>query len=104
MKPKRTPQQKKLLSYLKDRRNAYGENDKASRKAIKRRKTWVNQAYRRTINQVVKSAVVAADPGLESVGENIKNIKRKSWKKYPDIPLGKYLEHKRKRQVHSYRK
>jgi len=33
---RKTPQQKKAESYANDRRNTYGENDKASRKAIPR--------------------------------------------------------------------
>ncbi len=32
MSQRRTPQEKKELSYERDRRNTYGENDKASRK------------------------------------------------------------------------
>jgi hypothetical protein len=31
----KTPQEKKHLSYAKDRRNTYGENSKSSRKAIR---------------------------------------------------------------------
>jgi hypothetical protein len=34
----RSPQEKKALSYELDRRNAYGQNDKAARKAIPLRK------------------------------------------------------------------
>lgn len=34
----RGPQEKKALSYARDRRNGYGENDKSSRKAIPARK------------------------------------------------------------------
>lgn len=33
---RRDPQEKKALSYAKDRRNDYGENDKGSRKGIRR--------------------------------------------------------------------
>jgi hypothetical protein len=38
MPRRRSPQEKKLLSYEKDRRNNYGENDKSSRKNIARNK------------------------------------------------------------------
>ncbi|MFD0527546.1 hypothetical protein ACFQ1I_10530 [Kitasatospora arboriphila] len=44
---RRTPREKKRLSYLKDRRNAFGENDKSSRTSIRRRKRAVNSANRR---------------------------------------------------------
>ena len=33
---RKSPQEKKALSYAKDRRNTYGENDKSSRKNIPR--------------------------------------------------------------------
>jgi hypothetical protein len=45
--PPKSPQEKKALSYAKDRRNAYGENDKASRKAIPLRKAGENRQDRR---------------------------------------------------------
>jgi hypothetical protein len=50
---KLTPQEKKRLSYLRNCRNCYGENAKASRKAIFLRKRWVNRAYRRSTQQIV---------------------------------------------------
>jgi hypothetical protein len=54
MDRKRSPQEKKILSYLKDGRNKYGENDKAARKAIPARKAWVNRTYRRTVRQAAR--------------------------------------------------
>ena len=98
MKKERTPQEKKLLSYAKDRRNDYGENDKSSRKAIKFRKAWVNQSYRRTINQIVKSSIETADSEFENVDNKAKELRRKEWKKFADKPLGKYIEAKKRRK------
>ena len=43
---RRGPQEKKRLSYEKDRRNEYGENTAASRKGIGIRKRSVNRANR----------------------------------------------------------
>ena len=43
-----TPQEKKRLSYERDGRNTYGENDKSSRKNIPRGKRLVNRAARRS--------------------------------------------------------
>jgi hypothetical protein len=40
---KRNPGEKKRLSYAKDCRNSYGENDKASRKLIPLRKAQQNR-------------------------------------------------------------
>lgn len=96
MKPKKTPQEKKKLSYEKDRRNDYGENNKSSRKAIKKRKSWVNQTYRRSIKQTIKTTVTLADEEIENIDPKIKEVKRKDWKKIPDKPLGEYLKEKGK--------
>src|SRR5688500_6052781 len=94
MKVQRTPQEKKRLSYEKDCRNNYGQNDKASRKAIRRRKKWVNHSYRRTIKQTLKAAIKNADPEFENVRNKVKSVKRKFWKKLADAPLGEHLKRK----------
>lgn len=49
----KTPQAKKALSYALDRRNAYRENDKASRKLIPLRKARENRQDRRKIAQAL---------------------------------------------------
>jgi len=49
----KSPQEKKTLSLLKDRRNMYGESPHASRKNIKRGKQNQHQEERRTSNQVL---------------------------------------------------
>lgn len=97
MKPRKTPQEKKRLSYQKDCRNSYGENDKASRKAIRKRKSWVNKSYRRTINQVLQNSTNLEESN-EKLQNKIKEVKRKNWKKHPDTPLGEYLREKRNRK------
>jgi hypothetical protein len=43
----KTPQEKKKLSYMKDRRNTYGENGKSSRKSIRLSKALNEPATRR---------------------------------------------------------
>jgi hypothetical protein len=43
---KKTPQEKKRLSYLKDRRDEYGENDKSSRKNLPRSKAFARRSNR----------------------------------------------------------
>jgi hypothetical protein len=82
-----TPQQKKLLSLKKDRRNTYGQNDKASRKAIPRRKHWVNRSFRRLSGQVICHGAM----DTEELGDAVGGVLRKSWKKRPDRPLGEVL-------------
>jgi len=93
-RPPKSPQEKKALSYVKDRRNTYGENDKASRKAIPARKAGENRKVRRKARQSlevldhtdeVKAGVVESSlrHDLERVG---------GWKKSPDEPLADYIE------------
>ena len=61
MERRRTPQDKKILSYLKDRRNSYGEHDKGSRKTIPARKAWVNRTYRHAVKQITRTEVDEID-------------------------------------------
>ena len=98
---KRTPQEKKKLSYERDRRNVYGNSPHAARKAIPLRKAQRNRANRHLANQDV--AVQAPLPS-EGVAEKIEarlNLKApKAWRKDPDAPLGKVLaENLRSREI-----
>lgn len=83
--PKRkrlTPHQKKALSYARDCRNDFGQNDKASRKAIPRNKATEHRAARR-----VAKARLRHDPENAPL-----RVKRGWWRKFPDLPLGADLE------------
>jgi hypothetical protein len=97
MKKRRSPQEKKALSYERDRRNAYGENDKASRKAVPRRKRLRARAARRLASQQLPSNV--ADVPIEQT-EDIDRIvasanRRYHWRKTADIPLRDWIASKR---------
>jgi hypothetical protein len=93
---RRTPQEKKALSYVKDRRNAYGENDKSSRKAIPFRKRWVNKTNRHAYNQVLQLAEGRRDEFVESVvDDRVHGRRRKRWAKWPDESLGERLARRR---------
>lgn len=98
MKIQRTPQEKKRLSYEKDRRNAYGESNKGSRKSIRFRKQWVNQTYRSSVKQLVGQGVSvrssdeqAGQDCVDSLEEKINSHQRKFWKKSPDISLKDFI-------------
>lgn len=96
---KLTPQEKKALSYEKDRRNVYGENDKASRRLIPLGKSRVNRAYRRQVNDVLQGVQVAGDIGdLEMIEAKAKSIERGEWTKYPDAPLREVVEEQKERR------
>ena len=96
---RKTPQEKKELSYAKDRRNAYGENDKSSRKNIPLRKRLVNRANRHSAQRALSEAVGVTDSASEEAAEQKVASKRpKSWRKQPDIPLTEHLERKSRRK------
>ena len=84
----KSPQEKKALSYGRDRRSGYGENDKASRKNIPRAKARAHRVLRR--------ADKAALRDTEAAPETVPNRLRKpAWKKQPDITLGLHLRRRR---------
>ena len=53
---RRSPAEKKALSDAKDRRNTFGENDKSSRRNIRRNKRVPNRADRHREHQVLHAA------------------------------------------------
>ena len=79
------PRKRKDESLKHDRRNSYGENDKSSRKAIRKRKQWVNQTFRRKIRQTL------TDGDFDSMMNNIGEIRRRDWKKSADLPLAEMM-------------
>jgi hypothetical protein len=100
---KLTPQEKKRLSYERDRRNTYGENDKASRKAIPLRKRLAARAVRHAGHAVLpRNRDVVPEEEVERVENRMLSAQRKAqlaWRKVPDVPLGEYLARKRARRV-----
>jgi hypothetical protein len=100
----KTPQQKKRESYGKDRRNAYGENSKSSRKNIPRSKRAVAAANRIQASQALRQPVSGSD-SLESVQNAVESKRPKRWRKSPDVSLKEHLERQKKhREVRSHRK
>jgi hypothetical protein len=96
----KSPQEKKALSYAKDCRNTYGQNDKASRKIIPLRKAKVNRGYRRKVNEVLHQIDPNGDTGIaDTVESAARNVKRVYWKKAPDQALGEVVERKLERRI-----
>ncbi|MEE1782912.1 hypothetical protein PUR71_08280 [Streptomyces sp. SP17BM10] len=88
---RKSPQQKKLLSYLRDGRNNYGENDKSSRRNIRRNKRAANSANRRREHMALAAfagAAAAGEPGTDTIDRALHRHRPKRWKKSPDLPLG----------------
>jgi hypothetical protein len=102
---RRTPQEKKALSYVKDRRNDYGENDKSSRKNIRRNKRIPNRADRHREQQVLSTATgsaVAIDVAEQAEAKLL--VKRsmwmtKRWRKWRDAPLAEIVVTKLRRRA-----
>jgi hypothetical protein len=102
---RRDPQEKKALSYARDRRNDYGENDKSSRKNIRRNKRFPNRADRHRERQVLTAAAgsVVAMEAAEQV--EIRLLAKKSmwvtkrWRKWRDAPLAEVVEYKLRRRA-----
>lgn len=85
MKRELTPQEKKLLSYAKDGRNTFAESRGIAHKAIARRKAKANRAFRRAESRALLSALGGGGDVF------VARVRRKSWKKLPDAPLGVYV-------------
>lgn len=91
----KTPQEKKRLSYAKDRRNTYGENSKASRKGIPLAKARANRAERHTQDHVLATAVgLENNDELAAVENLVRGVEPRKWIKWPDKPLGQVLDWK----------
>jgi hypothetical protein len=90
----KSPQEKKALSYAKDRRNAYGQNDKASRKAIPARKAGENRKARRKAGHALAVIERLDDPVADlvesSLGHDVERVG--GWTKSADMPLGQYVD------------
>lgn len=93
MKKRRSPQEKKRLSYSKDRRNWYGENDKSSRKTIPRSKRIRHRSERHSQQQQLSVALGSVDESVEAVlAERLAKTRRSNrWRKFPDTQLGVYV-------------
>lgn len=97
------PQQKKQLSYKKDRRNTYGENSKSSRKNIPLSKALGLRAERRAQESALAKATAEKDGDrLDAIENVVRSTKPRVWRKQPDDPLGKVLTFKSQRAMKPY--
>ena len=102
---RKSPQEKKALSYAKDRRNDYGEHNKSSRRNIRRNKRTPNRADRHREHQVL---AIATGLGVhEEVADQVetKLLAKKSmwmtkrWRKDRDAPLAAVVEYRLRRRI-----
>jgi hypothetical protein len=91
----KSPSEKKRLSLALDRRNTYGENDKASRKAIPLSKARSHRNERRSVLIALAEAPSVPDENVEIVEAKARSVARlkkvSAFRKCPDEPLGKVL-------------
>jgi len=96
---KKTPQEKKRLSYEKDRRNCYGESPHGARKSIPKRKRLRNRANRKYQEQQLAISSLKLNDGLaEQIESRLYQKAPKVWSKVADAPLKKMIEHKQQRR------
>jgi len=92
----KAPREKKRLSYERDRRNTYGENQKSSRKNIPRSKKISHQEERRTIRQALvgvqgPTTDEGSDEAQSLVLRRGRSKKLKAFRKEADAPLGEVV-------------
>ena len=99
-KRRRYPAEKKALSYAKDRRNCYGQNDKASRKRIPASKAAGHRSHRRRAAASL-SQYEGLDEDQAALVENalVTDLDRKRRRrKLADQPLGEHVEEQSRRR------
>ena len=97
----KSPDEKKRLSLVLDRRNAYRENDKASRKNIPRAKARSHRKERRAVEQVLADVPLKAEAHelIESLARTaMRSKKLKAFKKSPDKPLSVHIASRSRRR------
>lgn len=93
MKERKSPQEKKQLSYTKDRRNWYGENNAGSRKNIARNKRVRHRSERQFGQQWRTAALGPVDEDIETDLDQrlARSGPRGRWRKFPDVQLGLFV-------------
>jgi hypothetical protein len=90
---RRSPEEEKALSYARDCRNAYGENDKASRKLIPLRKAQESRKVRRNVTQELTALPAAGDEAADLIESSARQDVQRvgGWRKARDAPLGELV-------------
>lgn len=97
---RRSPQEKKRLSYAKDRRNSYGGNDKSSRRNIPLRKRLAHRADRHRADQALRVALGPADEErADRAEQTARDRTPRSFRKYPDEPLGEVVAYRLRKRA-----
>ena len=104
-KRRRSPQEKKSLSYERDRVNVYGQNNKATRKRIPKFKAAANRALRHQARLLMALAPPGdASDRVEASLADLTSLKglhayRHKRRKFRDYPLGLVLDKRLLRRI-----
>lgn len=97
---RKTPQEKKRLSYLKDRRDDYGENAKSSRKNLPRSKAFARRANRAHESLTLRAATGRPDETrAEAAEQRLLARRRRMKRKWAGSTLAEYLDRKLDRRA-----
>lgn len=96
---RRSPQEKKALSYAKDRRNFYGENDKSSRTAIRANKRFPHRAERHREHQLLDTVTGAVGAVDAERADSAPPCRAGRWRKVADMPLAETVIHRLQRRA-----
>ena len=92
----RTPQEKKELSYERDRRNRFGQSDKATRRIIPLKKSKANRAVRRAAGGITKVSLGDFDNDSAAKMEaKAAKVSLARWRKAPDSKLKDAIQAKK---------
>ncbi|WP_199443736.1 hypothetical protein [Umezawaea beigongshangensis] len=97
---RRSPQEKKRLSFEKDCRNTYGENAGSSRKNVPRSRKRAHRAERRRVDLLLHAATGSPDrENADHVEQLLAARRPPAFRKVPDVPLGVVVEGQLRRRV-----
>jgi hypothetical protein len=98
--PRSTPQDKKRLSYAKDRRGSCGYSFKPARRWVPARKRQANRVNRRRARRDLLAATGRPDTdSAYAAEERLISRRPESWQKLPEVPLGVWVERVLERRV-----
>ncbi|MBX9720535.1 MAG: hypothetical protein K2X81_03980 [Candidatus Obscuribacterales bacterium] len=99
MEKKKTPQEKKRLSYDRDRRYTYGNNQKAARTAVPRNKRFNNRSRRKNVNQLLQPGTFDVEQSNETTRSLWMLYTATRWRKWTSGKLKFVLRYKLLRRL-----
>ena len=93
---RRSPQEKKKLSYERDCVNVFGQTDKGARTAIPQNKRRAERKLRRAASRLITNIARSESEGsqldTDLADATLEAIRHTKWQKYRDCPIGVLLD------------